>query len=147
FTSRRASISRWNCISSSICRSSRPRRASALNAVLSAWYQATSLCPLCGESKHPIHGAGRVVPLGHLGFELTPAVARDLVVACAPVVLAVSVVGADPPAPQHPLERRVKRALVDVEDVARDLSESDGDAPAVHRLEREGPGGEHIQGP
>ena len=45
------------------------------------------------------------------------------------------------------MERRIERALVDLEDVARDLLDALGDAPAVHCLEGQCLEDEHVERP
>ena len=44
------------------------------------------------------------------------------------------------------MERRVKRALVDLEDVLRELLDALGDAPAVHRARGKGLQDQDVEG-
>src|SRR5205823_374911 len=112
----------WKRTSSSISRSWRRRPTNAPNDETISWYQAMS-SPLEGVAEHAVHGTGRPCPLLDLGVELAHAFARNHVIAGAAVVLARAPLGAYPAAAKHFLERRIERALVDVEDVARDLPE------------------------
>src|SRR5512132_3057161 len=111
-------MSRWKRSSSSSSRSCRSRPNRARVAAPTSWYQAMSSASLQGKAEDAVDGAGRAVPVGHQRGELAPALGRELVVPGAAVVLARAPRGADPPAAHHPLERRVERPLVDVEDVA-----------------------------
>jgi hypothetical protein len=85
------------------------------------------------------------LPLDPLGLELPLPLAGELVVAGSAVVVGRAPLGADPAPAQHPLERRVERALVDLEDVAGDLAEPERDPPAVHGLEGERLEDEHLE--
>src|SRR5436189_4601863 len=96
-------------------------------------------------TKNAIHGGRRPTPLVHLGVELLAPLGGNSVVARAPVVLARAPFGFDPSAPDHRLEGRVERALVDVEDVAGDLAELEGQSPAVHGLRAEEFEREHLE--
>src|SRR5215208_2733869 len=110
-----------------------------------SWYQAMS-SPFKGVAKHAVHGTGRALPFLDLGLELPPALARDRVVPRAPVVLARAPLGANPSAPQHSLERWIERTLVDVEDVARDLTQLERQPPSMHGLTRQQRERQHLEG-
>src|SRR5690606_35969118 len=53
--------------------------------------------------------------------------------------------GRDPPPVLEAVKRRVEGALVDPQHVARELLDALGDAPPVHRLQRQGPQDQEVQ--
>ena len=98
---------------------------------------------LCLED--PRDGVGHPRPvLAFLG-ELAAAVAREPVVLGLAVVLRRVPFRVDPALLLQPVKRRVERALIDAQHVARDLLDALRDAPAVHRLERERLQDEHVE--
>src|SRR3954469_7432571 len=99
-----------------------------------------------GVAQYAVDRGRRSVPLVDLGVELLAALRGDAVVPRPAVVLARAPLGTDPAAPQHRLKRRVQGTLIDVEDVARDLAQPEGEPPAVHRLFAQQLEGEHLEG-
>src|SRR5512142_328452 len=99
-----------------------------------------------GVAEYAVHGRRSAVPLRDLGVELLSSFGGDAVVPRAAVVLARAPLGANPAAPQHGLQRRVERSLVDVEDIARDLAKLERESPAMHGFFAEQLEGEHLEG-
>src|SRR4029450_12333572 len=64
----------------------------------------------------------------------------------APIVFGRAPVGGDPALPFQPLQRRVQRSLLDLEDVTGKLTDSLRDRPAVERFERDGLEDQEIDG-
>src|SRR5919109_5465613 len=100
---------------------------------------------LIGVAQDAVHRRRGALPFVDLGLELSAAFGGDAVVARAAVVLARPPFRANPAAAQHRLEGGVDRALIDVEDVARDLAQPEREAPAVHRLDGQQLEGEHLE--
>src|SRR5205823_661528 len=88
--------------------------------------------PLEGEAEHAVDGARRALPVGDLTLELLETLAGDRVIPRTAIVVAGAPFGADPSAAEHPLQGRIERTLVDVEDVAGDLAKTDRESPPVH---------------
>src|SRR5215468_10127327 len=84
--------------------------------------------------------------LANCGRELAPG-AGFCVETRAAVVLGGAPARLDPAAALEPMERRVQRALLDVERRAGDLVEALGDGPSVLRLEGHGLEDQEIEGP
>ena len=85
-------------------------------------------------------------PRVRLGLELLASAPRELVVLCAPIVLRHAPLGLDPAAAFEPVQRRVQRAGLDVELVARDLADPRGYSPSMQRRERQRLENEEIEG-
>src|SRR5262245_38704331 len=96
--------------------------------------------------KHAVDGRRSAIPLFDLDAELFASFGGDPVVPRAAVVLAGTPLGADPAAAQHRLEGGVEGPLIDVEDVARDLAQLEGESPSVHRLFAQQLEREHLEG-
>src|SRR3954468_7836872 len=131
----RVSISMGKRSSSSSSRACRERPNRERIAEPISWCHAIGSSSLEGEAEDAVDGARRALPLRDLRPELPASLARQLVVAGTPVVLARAPLRADPPAPEHALQGRVERPLVDVELLARDLPQPVAEPPPVHRLE------------
>src|SRR5690349_17550064 len=98
------------------------------------------------ETQHAIHRARRPLPFRHFGVELPLALARDRVEPRPPIVVRDAPFGPDPAATLHALQRGIEGTLVDVENVARDLTEPDGESPSVHWLDGQELEREHLEG-
>ena len=77
--------------------------------------------------------------------ELPAADACDGVVACALLVGSLSPFGGEPPALAHALERRIERALVDLQHVIRESLDVRGNAVAVHWARAQSFEHEHVE--
>src|SRR6476620_8506767 len=124
----------WKPISSSSSRSAARGRASARASMR---MRANIVSSFSARREDGFDG-GHVSP-PRLGFraERAPALRGQPVVLGAPVVVARAPFAVDPALLLEPLERRVERALVDVEDALRELLDALADPPTVHRLEVE----------
>src|SRR5437867_6800739 len=98
-------------------------------------------------SEDGVDGSSEALPGGPLGRELTASVAGNAVVLGAAVVVGGSPVRGDPATVLEPMECGVERTLIDLEHVPRELLDPLRDAPAVHRLERDGFEDEEVEGP
>src|SRR4029453_618416 len=68
------------------------------------------------------------------------------VIACAPVVLGELPLGSNQALTLETVERRIERALPELEDALGPLLDPLRDAPSVHRLELHGLEDEHVEG-
>src|SRR5215813_15321021 len=80
---------------------------------------------------------GETLPLRRFLVERAAAGARERVVLRAAIVVALRPLRGDPAVLLELVERRVQRALADLEHLARHLADALRDGPAVHRLERD----------
>src|SRR5690606_19972862 len=87
--------------------------------------------------KHSIHGFRQPLPLLVLFGESPATLRRQRVVARAPVVLRNRPATADQTLPLQPVQRRIQRALVDLELVAGCRANPVHDTPAVRIAELE----------
>src|SRR2546430_17262193 len=79
----------------------------------------------------------QALPILRFGLKAFATGAGELVVLCAAIVVGRAPRGSDPSAALEPMQRRVQRALWDLKRFARNLVDALGNAPAVHRRERE----------
>ena len=84
------------------------------------------------------HGFGEPFPLVDFFAECFATELGERVVACAPIVFGGLPIALDPAAVLESLERRIERALIDVEASVGDLLDAKSDAPPVHGFEGEG---------
>ena len=82
-------------------------------------------------------GGRHLLPVRHLPFELLAAGFGQGVELGAAILFRGAPLCADPFLAFQAIERRVERTLLDLQDVARDLLDALGDAPAVHGFERQ----------
>src|SRR5580765_5531462 len=68
------------------------------------------------------------------------------VIACAAVVLGELPLGSNQALPLETVERRIERALPELQNALGPLLDPLGDAPSVHRLELQGLQHEHVEG-
>src|SRR6478672_5537151 len=85
-----------------------------------------------GETQHGVDGADHALELFLLVRELLASRCRERVEACAPIVLRRSPLGAHMTVEEQTLQRGVERALSNLQDVARDLTQALRDAVPVH---------------
>src|SRR5438270_2497491 len=142
------------CCSSSMCswsssassRSTSARRVSARNR--RARRCMNTMCESAlslGRSHDGVDRRGEPPPTCGFVAELPLPGFRQLVELCLPVVFRRSPLRVDPAAILEAVERRIERALIDLQHVARDLLDPLRDAPAVHRLERERLENQHVE--
>ena len=98
------------------------------------------------HSDHQSNGVRQPVPLRQLLIELGSAGGGEGVELGVPSGFGFAPLGAEPALLLQPMERRVQRALRDLEDFSAGLFDAGGDRPAVHRLEGEGSENEEIEG-
>src|SRR4051812_14566200 len=84
--------------------------------------------PLPLELQYPVHNARYALPVLGFPFQLFRALLCDRVEACAPVVLACSPFGSDPPLLLQPQQRGIHRSFVEVENSVTYLLDSPRDA-------------------
>ena len=80
---------------------------------------------------------GQPIPVGGFFVEMPASRPRQRVELRAAIVLAELPLGCDPAFVFELVERRIQRAVADLEDIARDLAQALADGPAVLRLERQ----------
>ena len=98
---------------------------------------AHSACASYTRCKDQCNGRGHLLPVRQFFFELLAAGFREGVKLGAAIIFGGAPFRADPFLAFQAIERGIERALLDLQDVARDLLDALGDAPAVHRFERE----------
>src|SRR5688500_10632272 len=131
-------ISTWKRSSSSRSRSALRRQTSARTVCATERTNSGIMrASLCGPGDHELHGADEAAPALELGAERATSGRGEGVVLRAAVVLGDVPVARDPALFLEALEGGVERALAHLERIARELLDSLGDSPAVHRLERE----------
>src|SRR4051812_11872870 len=89
------------------------------------------------RAEHCGDGAGELSPGAGFAFELLAAGCGQLVVLRAAVVLGGAPACLDPATPFQTMERGIQRALLDAQDIRRNLLQPFRDGPAVLWLERE----------
>src|SRR5215467_1386599 len=102
------------------------------------------LSPL-SRPQHLRHRGRQLVPRLFLHFQLTPPGLREFVVFRSPVVFRRSPARLDPPAPLQPVQRRIQRALLHAQHVARNLLDALGNGPAMLRLQCQRSQNQQIQ--
>src|SRR6266852_6390145 len=109
---------------------------------------AMCLCQLIGacRAENASDGFSNPLPTGMFRREVPPARGGQAVKFCAPVICGSSPFGFDPSFLQEPLERRVERAVLDLENVLRGLLDELGDAVAMHRPPAKRAQDEQVQG-
>ena len=98
-----------------------------------------------GWSQHLGDGSCQPLPLAFFGFELLAPGFREFVVFRAAVVIGGAPAGLDPAAAFEAMQRRIQRALLNLQNLARDLMEALGNAPAVLGAEGESSENQEIQ--
>src|SRR4051812_24544660 len=99
---------------------------------------ATSMTALLlDRAQHEANRRRQPVPVGALAFELPPAATRQVVELGVAPGLARLPLGLQPPARLEAMERRVQRALLNLQHVLRHLLQALGDGVAVQRPERD----------
>src|SRR5437868_7804060 len=99
-----------------------------------------------GTAEHPLDG-GNVLPPGRrLIAEHTATARREPVELGTSVVVTRAPLGGDATLLLQSLQGQVERTLIDAEDAARALLDALRDTPAVHRLERERPEDQEVEG-
>src|SRR5215211_825106 len=144
-----ASISMWKRISSSSSRSTRRFAVRAWSHITSRLVPRMSASSLSECSCRPQQLLDREhvpPPALRLGAERLFAERREAVVLGAPVVVGDTPFAVDPFLLLEALEGRIEGALVDLEDTVGHLLDALGDAPAVHRGERERAKDEEVDG-
>src|SRR6185369_14823859 len=136
---RRACISRWKRSSSSRARSARRRERSARRR------RRKSVQVISGQFHDAADGGGEAGPL--LGFvvQLLPAGRGEVIKAGTPAEFGDTPFSLDPALMLEAMQGGVERALVDPQDVLRDLLDALGDGPAVHGLVLEGAKNEQVE--
>src|SRR5438128_3180746 len=90
------------------------------------------IAPVCCTSReieHEADGLHERRPRARFGIELAPPGTRQLVVLRLAVVVGGAPFGPDPAATFEPMERRVERALRNLESLARNLMDAFGHRP------------------
>ena len=82
-------------------------------------------------------GGRQPLPVGGFAFELAAARAGQRVELRSPIVLALLPLGGDPAVLLELVQRRIERAVADLQHVVRDLPQALADGKAVQRFERE----------
>ena len=95
--------------------------------------------------EHEVDRARHAAPLRQLVVQLPPAGARQRVEARAAVVRGDVPLGLNQTLPLQPVERRIERALPELQHALGPLLNPLGDAPPVHRLELQRPEHEHVE--
>src|SRR5688500_9527738 len=101
--------------------------------------------PPLGGPKNAGDGAGELVPAFLLGLELAATRASQLRELRALVVLRKPPLGADPPPPLDPVERRIERAFLNAQHVVRHLHDPLPDPEPVQRPDRDGLEDQHVE--
>ena len=95
---------------------------------------------------HAPDGRGHAFPAAGFDRQLPAPGGGEPVVLGPPAQLRDSPFGFDPALMLEAMERRVKRALVDLQDILRDLLDAFGDRPAMQRLGLQRPEDEQVEG-
>jgi hypothetical protein len=90
------------------------------------------------SAEEECHRARQPFPGGLFVLQPPPAGGGQTIEASAAVVLGRSPVGGDPPLPFEPLQRRIQRPLLHLQDIIRQLADALSDRPAVQRFECDG---------
>src|SRR5262249_32921331 len=130
--------SRWNRSSSSSSLSTWRRRKIDRTRSGAVNHQCSSFTVLRLRERDDLGDRGRQpLPVRRLGLELLPAQPREGVELRFPVVLGRLPLRLDPAFLLELVERRIERALADLEHVAGHGPQPQADRPAVQRLERQ----------
>src|SRR5215471_15917670 len=97
--------------------------------------------------EHARDGGGDALPVARLFRKLLPSLARKLVELRLAVVFRVAPLRVDQALLLEPMQRRIERSLVYLQDVIRYLLDALGNTPSVHWSLGEGPQDQEIQGP
>ena len=94
---------------------------------------------------HAADGGGHAFPLAGFHRQLPASGRREPVVLGPPAQLRDGPLGFDPALVLEAMERRVERALIDLQDVLRDLLDALRDRPAVQRVGLQRPEDEQVE--
>jgi len=100
---------------------------------------------LLSRPEHLGDGGGQLLPFALFGFELFAPAAREFIVFRAAIVLGCAPARLDPGAAFETMQRWIERALLHLEDFARNLMDALGDGPAVHGFKSESPEDQEIE--